>query len=277
MLIWEIFFNFFDIKFDKKSSVRKKLARMKKLYFLFSLVLLIACAPTHYIPIPDGVHYEKILIRSEPTKAKIFIDDKYVGKTPIKTFLWYKKEKFINIKAEPIDINQFPQNIFLKIPPIPLQLTIYMDYDIKAKQDIELLEKDQKDVKQDYKIPEKIVTVEKEIPLILPTIFFDFDEFELKESEESKLEQIKNILENNSEYSLSIHAHTDELGTNEYNRQLALKRALAVKDFLVENGIEEDKMQVFVHGEQTTTTESLEKLGYEQNRIVDFKIHEMGN
>ena len=166
-----------------------------KIYFKTLLLILIVCffvkcARVHIIEtIPRGVHKSRILIRSQPTKAKIFIDDRYLGITPIKTDLWYAHDTTINIKAEPMYPNQIPQNIYLRIPPIPDKMTIYMDFKPKISADLE---------EEEEEIPDRII-VEKvpiiqRIPYAFPIIYFDFDKDDFKEEETWKVQEIVDIL-----------------------------------------------------------------------------------
>jgi outer membrane protein OmpA-like peptidoglycan-associated protein len=220
---------------------------------------------------PPGVTSQKILLKSEPTKARIYVNDVYIGKTPIKTTIWYEKEKFVNIKAEPIYPNQFPQNIFLKIPPIPPKLTIYMNYD-KRKYMME----EQAEFEEEAFVPEKIIEKEyitQEIPVELPIIYFQSDQFDLNEESMNKLEKLSEILKENPDYNLSIHAHADERGEAEYNYRLSYQRGVAVKSALAEMGIEPERMEIFIHGEQKVFLESQELMELENSRTVDFQIN----
>jgi len=81
--------------------------------------------------IPEGASKERILIKSYPTKARIFIDKKYLGETPVKTDLWYFKRRRVNIVAEPLYENQIPQNLVIFIPDIPDKIVFYMNFNPK--------------------------------------------------------------------------------------------------------------------------------------------------
>lgn len=72
---------------------------------------------------------------------------------------------------------------------------------------------------------------------IASDLFFDFNSFSIKKSFEKYLLLLVDQISINKKSSIEIHGYTDNVGTAEYNMQLSNKRAKAVKDFLVENGV----------------------------------------
>ncbi|MDY6915694.1 MAG: OmpA family protein [Candidatus Cloacimonadota bacterium] len=244
---------------------------MKTKYIVLLFLFVISgCASTKYVEdVPKGVHKKKILIKSEPTKAKIYINDKYLGTTPVKTELWYSHRTSLNIKAEPLYPRQIPQNIFLKVPPIPDKMTIFMDYKPKSRAELD---------DNDELIPDKIIS--EEIPIIqkvaynFPIIYFDFDKFNIKESEEGKLKEVSEVIKKNQNYILAIHGYADERGSLEYNKTLSLQRANSTKTFLEKLGVNPEQLRVYGHGEVPTLTSSGYELEFKNNRIVYFKLYE---
>ncbi len=238
---------------------------------LLLIVLLQSCVIVNS-KIPKGVNRKTILIKSEPTTARIYLNDEYLGKTPLKTKLWYEKEKFVNIKAEPVYPNQFAQNLFFKIPPIPPKLVIYMDYQARKKHSYEKEKKVYKikeEVKKDVK---KIKTVTEEIPAVLPVIYFETDKFNIESTEAEKIDFVTKLLQSYGDYKLSIHAHADERGSAEYNRELSQNRAQAVKDEFIKRGISGSRLEIFIHGEQITWDEDKQQVELHYNRAVDFRF-----
>ncbi|MDI3503986.1 MAG: hypothetical protein PWP64_922, partial [Candidatus Cloacimonadota bacterium] len=105
---------------------------MQKTTFVIStitlcLVLLLssACANNKdkIIREESGMFTQTMKIRSLPTKAKIYINDREVGTTPLKYEFGYEDSRLVNIKAVPLYPNQYTQNIFLMLPPIPKTMT----------------------------------------------------------------------------------------------------------------------------------------------------------
>ena len=75
---------------------------------------------------------------------------------------------------------------------------------------------------------------------VMQIIYFDFDETLLSEI---SIGTIKNFIKkyNNKISNYLIVGHADTKGTNEYNLKLSLKRAEAVKNIFLKNGIKEKK------------------------------------
>lgn len=76
--------------------------------------------------------------------------------------------------------------------------------------------------------------------LVLPdSVFkFDFDSSDLKPRNRELLSRIAGILLASKGFSLSVYGYTDDIGTKEYNQKLSERRAAAVRDYLVQAGIE---------------------------------------
>jgi outer membrane protein OmpA-like peptidoglycan-associated protein len=76
----------------------------------------------------------------------------------------------------------------------------------------------------------------------LDNILFDFDRFEIRSHYYSDLDKIAAMLRQNPDAKIEIQGHTDNIGTAEYNQKLSEKRARTVKNYLVEKGIEKDRL-----------------------------------
>ena len=72
---------------------------------------------------------------------------------------------------------------------------------------------------------------------ILRNIYFDFDKATFKTESYTELNKLEAMLVQNRGMTVEIAGHTDAIGTKEYNQQLSLKRAQAVKDYLTKKGI----------------------------------------
>ena len=248
---------------------------MKKILIIFLLIGFLSCSQNKQkIKVPKGAAYEKIHIFSEPTTAKIFIEDQYIGNTPLKTKLFYTKEKFVNIKAEPIYENQIPQNIFIRIPPIPDKMTIYMHHRTRSKVKLdEEKNADQLDKTNKQIQPEVLVdTLFIEKLFTLPSVFFPTDVSEIQPDQHESILQIADILLQHKDFHLKIIGFADERGDFEYNKNLAMRRAIAVKKALVEKQIDESRLTIFSRGEQVTYDENGEKLELKRQRTVEFQL-----
>lgn len=102
-------------------------------------------------------------------------------------------------------------------------------------------------------------------------IGFKFGSQELTSESTSLLDEVASILKANSQYSkLTIAGHTDATGPEDYNQELGLMRAQAVKDYLLSKGVKGENIEVVSFGEDKPidTNETIE--GRANNRRVEF-------
>lgn len=81
------------------------------------------------------------------------------------------------------------------------------------------------------------------------TIHFDYDKAIVKASELGKLQPVIAALKAAPQNKLLIEGHCDERGTEEYNRALGERRALAIRERLAKSGISPDRLRTMSYGE----------------------------
>jgi hypothetical protein len=82
--------------------------------------------PCRYIP--PGATNTLVEIDSDPTPAEIFVDGTYVGRTPLKRYLWFSSTtRAVTVVAEPLYPGQARQEQRLRVPPLPKRLTFFMN------------------------------------------------------------------------------------------------------------------------------------------------------
>ena len=86
-------------------------------------------------------------------------------------------------------------------------------------------------------------------PVVLPEIFFDFGKWDLKPIFQDSLRGLILILEANPNITIELGAHTDSRGSADANRELAQKRAQSVVDYLIERGIDPERVTAKGYGE----------------------------
>lgn len=108
--------------------------------------------------------------------------------------------------------------------------------------------------------------------VVLNNIFFDVDEYKLKDASIPELHKMITFLQENPAIKVEISGHTDNSGSAAHNRQLSLKRAQSVYDYLVEHGIEKTRLFPKGYGPDQplapNETEDQRKL----NRRIEFKL-----
>jgi peptidoglycan-associated lipoprotein len=86
-------------------------------------------------------------------------------------------------------------------------------------------------------------------PVVLPEILFDYGKWDLKPVFQDSLRGLILILEANPKITIELGAHTDSRGSADANRNLAQKRAQAVVDYLIDRGIDPNRLTAKGYGE----------------------------
>jgi OmpA-OmpF porin, OOP family len=107
---------------------------------------------------------------------------------------------------------------------------------------------------------------------ILQNIFFDHDKFDLKERSITELQKITKFLIENEHTRVEIGGHTDNSGSASYNQQLSEKRARSVYNYLINNGIQSNRLSIRGYGSEHPIASNDTKEGMERNRRIVFKI-----
>lgn len=100
---------------------------------------------------------------------------------------------------------------------------------------------------------------------IIDARHFDFDKAVLK-GDLSKLRLIADRMLANPEIDAEIVGHTDSIGTKTYNQKLGLKRANAVKNWLVKQGVDANRILTSSKGETQPIASNKTKAGRAKNR-----------
>ena len=103
-------------------------------------------------------------------------------------------------------------------------------------------------------------------------ILFAFSKSDLSDSAKMNLNKLATALTNYPNTNIEIQGHTDSRGTEEYNMGLSLRRANAVRDYLVSQGIDGSRMTVKGYGESAPAYTNDTPEGMAQNRRVEFLI-----
>jgi outer membrane protein OmpA-like peptidoglycan-associated protein len=103
-------------------------------------------------------------------------------------------------------------------------------------------------------------------------ILFDFDRFELKSQYHAVLDEIALELNRNPDTKIEIQGHTDNVGTAEYNQLLSEKRARTVKNYLVQKGVEKDRLVPVGFGYTINQASNRTEAGRALNRRVEMSI-----
>ncbi|UVW29864.1 outer membrane protein OmpA [Massilia sp. H6] len=102
--------------------------------------------------------------------------------------------------------------------------------------------------------------------------FFDFDKSVLKPAGKAALDDLSAKLgDMNLEVIIAV-GHTDSIGTDAYNQKLSMRRAEAVKTYLKEKGVEENRIYTEGKGETQPKADNKTAAGRAQNRRVEIEV-----
>ena len=102
--------------------------------------------------------------------------------------------------------------------------------------------------------------------------FFDFDKSVLKHEGKAKLDDlVGKIKDINLEVVIAV-GHTDSIGTDAYNQKLSVRRAEAVKAYLVSKGIEKNRVYTEGKGKKQPIADNKTKEGRAKNRRVEIEV-----
>jgi peptidoglycan-associated lipoprotein len=88
-------------------------------------------------------------------------------------------------------------------------------------------------------------------PIELPNIFYDFGKWDLRPESMVSLDKLVETLTDNPEVTIELMSHTDSRDTEEYNYDLSQKRAQSVVQYLIEKGIEPERLSAKGYGESS--------------------------
>ena len=116
--------------------------------------------------------------------------------------------------------------------------------------------------------------IRKGIKVELSNIFFESGQYELQESSKPELTFLVNYLKQNPGLRIEIQGHTDNVGSEADNQTLSQKRAEAVREYLIEQGIKIDRIEANGYGESEPIADNETEAEKAQNRRTEFKVLE---
>lgn len=108
--------------------------------------------------------------------------------------------------------------------------------------------------------------------MLLTNVFYEIDRWELKQESLSELDNLVDLLKYNKEFIVEIGGYTDSTGTAEYNLSLSEKRAISVVNYLIESGIDAERLQFRGYGNAFPVADNVTSEGRRLNRRTEVKI-----
>ena len=103
-------------------------------------------------------------------------------------------------------------------------------------------------------------------------VYFDFDSSAIREDQVARIQANADYLEKNPQVKIRIEGNCDPRGTNEYNMALGQRRAFTAEKYLVNLGIDKQRLTTISYGEERILLHGNDELSWAQDRRDDFVI-----
>jgi peptidoglycan-associated lipoprotein len=103
-------------------------------------------------------------------------------------------------------------------------------------------------------------------------VYFDYDESTIRTDAQESLAAKVPFLRQNPTVRIRIEGHADERGSVEYNLALGMRRANAVRDYLVGFGLDASRFDVFSYGEDRPAAQGSNEAAWSLNRRAEFLV-----
>lgn len=113
--------------------------------------------------------------------------------------------------------------------------------------------------------------------IILRNVYFDLDKAFIREDAKPSLDSIYHILVNNPNIKIELSSHTDSRASKPYNRDLSQRRADSSKTYLINQGIDPERIVAVGYGEERLLNECSDgapctEIEHQVNRRTEFKV-----
>lgn len=147
------------------------------------------------------------------------------------------------------------------------------------KKEVKVVEEVVPEIEEEIKeeevvIPEELPPTPEEIVSQLEMIHFDFDKYNIRPGDASILEENSKVLKKYPDIAILIEGHCDERGTREYNLLLGERRANAAKEYLVQLGIDPNRIATVSYGKERPLELGSNEAAWAINRRCEFKLRE---
>lgn len=168
-----------------------------------------------------------------------------------------------------VQTNESGEYSFTVMKGYKYALSAKKDGFIAESENIDLTSKDSDDEKL---LNINLLPINKGEKVVLNNIFFDFNSWKLRTSSYPELKKVLEYLKDGSINKIAVYGHTDMVGKKEYNQYLSAKRAEAVANYFIENGISANRLSSKGFGESKTIKDNSCAENRQSNRRVEFEI-----
>ena len=112
------------------------------------------------------------------------------------------------------------------------------------------------------------------LPVVLPQIEYDLGSAELREMAKKDLDKLVGVLQTNPDLRIQLRSHTDFRSGDDFNLALSQKRADACVSYLIEQGIEESRLEAVGMGEAEPLTLQDDRSGFTKGDVLSQEFIE---
>jgi peptidoglycan-associated lipoprotein len=104
------------------------------------------------------------------------------------------------------------------------------------------------------------------------TVYFAYDSAAVRKSEKANVQAVADALGRDASTKLLIEGHCDERGTEEYNRSLGERRALALRQALAKIGVDPSRIRTISYGKDKPADPGHDESAWSKNRRGEFVL-----
>jgi outer membrane protein OmpA-like peptidoglycan-associated protein len=108
--------------------------------------------------------------------------------------------------------------------------------------------------------------------IVLRGVHFAFNKATIRSEDMPILDQAAETLKEHGDIAVTVEGYTDNIGSEEYNQKLSVRRATAVRDYLAQHGIAASRLTVVGKGESDPVASNDTEDGRAQNRRVELLV-----
>lgn len=121
-------------------------------------------------------------------------------------------------------------------------------------------------------VSDNLMNIQEGAAIVLKNIFFEYNKTTLLPASFPELNKVVNFIKETDAKLIEISGHTDNDGSDTYNKTLSQGRAKSVVNYLVSQGIEPARLIAIGYGESRPVDTNLTPAGKSQNRRVEFLL-----
>lgn len=111
--------------------------------------------------------------------------------------------------------------------------------------------------------------------IVLDNIYYDLDKANIRADAAQELNKLVSILADNPEIKIELSSHTDSRAADDYNLSLSQRRADSAVNYIVSQGIEQNRIRARGYGEtQLLIQDAQTEDQHQVNRRTEFKVYE---